>query len=143
MLAASRRAIAFRICDSLATSGGESAGITVAIPRPTPPARAASTSRLTIRPCGPDPAMPERLRLLSLARRRASGDENTRPPVLCTATATGAGAPSPETAGMSTGCGAGSGVDAESPESSLWIGESCRAPSLSLGRSFWSVLSWL
>jgi hypothetical protein len=43
---------------------------------PVPAAMAASTSFLTIRPCGPEPEICRHIDPASLAMRRASGDEN-------------------------------------------------------------------
>src|SRR5438309_4813730 len=58
------------------------------------PDLACSTSRATTRPCGPVPVTIDTSMPDSLARRRASGDENTRPPwpLLCAAGAAACGA---------------------------------------------------
>src|SRR5690606_9256235 len=67
---------------------------------PVPEAIAFSTSALITRPCGPEPWVCAMSRPASLARRRASGEENTRLPsapddagvALTADTAAGAGA---------------------------------------------------
>ncbi|MGY3421018.1 hypothetical protein ACVWZW_001493 [Bradyrhizobium sp. F1.13.4] len=79
------------------------------------PDLACSTSRATTRPCGPVPVTIDTSRPDSLARRRASGDENTRPawPLLCAAGAAACGAGAAAGAGAALGAaGAGAGAAA-------------------------------
>src|SRR5690606_25560914 len=63
------------VAGAAAAAGAPAAGLLAPLPD-----LAASTSDLTTRPFGPEPAMPERSIPASLARRFASGEANTRPP---------------------------------------------------------------
>src|SRR5690348_4787684 len=67
---------------------------------------ASSTSRAMMRPCGPEPWIRDTSMPASLARRRARGDANTRPPdaAPCGAAACGLGAAA---AGAVAGAGFG------------------------------------
>ena len=77
---------------------------------------AASTSRLTIRPCGPDPLTADRSSPFSLAIRRARGEANTRAPPETGAAGAGAAAATVVGAGAAlaaaTGAAAGFAADA-------------------------------
>ena len=80
-----------------------------------PPLRAPSTSRLTMRPCGPEPLIDDRSTPFWAARRRASGDEKMRAPFCWDAVpppgAAFAAPPSPPR-GEGESCGAaGAGLD--------------------------------
>src|SRR3954453_2981435 len=78
------------------------------------PDLACSTSRATTRPCGPVPVTIATSRPDSLARRRASGEENTRPawPLLCAAGAAAccAGAAAGGGGGLGAAGGGGGGA---------------------------------
>src|SRR3954447_23957059 len=82
------------------------------------PDLACSTSRATTRPCGPVPVTIATSTPASLARRRASGEENTRPPwpVLCAA-------------GAAAACGAAAGGGA------AWDGADLGAAGAAAGAS--------
>ena len=90
------RAIALRICESSTSSKGTSApaGGTKAVAAGAAPsagvAAAASTSRLTIRPPGPEPLICLRSMPRSSAMRRATGEALMRPPSVVDAAAKGA-----------------------------------------------------
>src|SRR4051794_41970533 len=79
------------------------------------PDLACSTSRATTRPCGPVPVTIATSTPASLASRRASGEENTRPawPLLCAAGAAACGAGAAAGARPALGAaGAGGGAAA-------------------------------
>src|SRR3954452_7380120 len=88
-------------------------GVAAGALRPLPDL-ACSTSRATTRPCGPVPVTIDTSRPDSLARRRASGEENTRPPcpLLCTAGAAACGAGAAAGAGAALGAGAAAAAGA-------------------------------
>ena len=115
----SRRAIVLRIWvsgtstkSSPRTSGMGAGAVAV------PAAKAASMSRLTILPRGPDPTTASKRRPASRARRRATGDALSRPPSLRASAAGAAGASGRTTGGADcwvTGgvVGGGSGTAGE------------------------------
>src|SRR5262245_2488982 len=72
-----------------------------------PPDFAASMSRTTIRPCGPEPDTRDRSILASLAMRLASGEANTRCP---DGAAAGAGALGAAAGAAAAGFGASAGL---------------------------------
>ena len=88
-LATSRRAIVLRICvsgtswksPSRGTTGALGAARAAARGAAAPAAAAASTSRLMMRPPGPEPWTACRSSPRSAARRRASGEDRVRPPL--------------------------------------------------------------
>src|SRR5262245_38146709 len=82
-----------------AGAGGGGAAGAGAAGAATPPARAFSTSALTIRPPGPDPTSPAKSSPRSLATRLAIGEALTRPSPGGVATGAGEGV----TAGVAAG----------------------------------------
>src|SRR6516164_2690152 len=93
---------------------GADDGLAAGALRPLPDL-ACSTSRATTRPCGPVPVTIEISMPASLARRRASGEENTRPPwpLVLAAGAAACGAGAAAGGGAAFGAaGAGAGADA-------------------------------
>ena len=66
-----------------AAAGAGAAGADAAGALAPPEATAASMSLFTTRPCGPEPETAESAIPASLARRRASGEANTRSPASC------------------------------------------------------------
>src|SRR3954463_12488582 len=87
------------------------------------PDLACSTSRATTRPCGPVPVTIATSTPASLASRRASGEENTRParPLLCAAGAAACGAGAAAGTGAALGA-AGAGADAAAGASAAFGG---------------------
>ena len=95
--------------DAAAAAGAAAADDFLALP----PARAASTSCLTMRPPGPEPAILPRSRLLCSAMRRASGDANTRAP--CGAAAAAATGACAAAGAAATGAAAASAATGAAP----------------------------
>ncbi len=108
----SRLAMVLRICEMGTSSYSASSGAHVGAGAATPSSRAFSTSRLTIRPPGPEPLIRASAIPASSASRRASGEALMRSPSVPGAAASRAAAADPRAAGAS-GAGAPAGAGAE------------------------------